>query len=144
VAMDASNGKVIWRAETVPEPLEKLSINSAGTQVWGPAGASVWNSPTIDPKRGLIYVGTGNSYGPKVASTSDSILALSMKDGSIQWHHQEFKDAFMLGCPDQGPPGQIWPEKIGPDWDFGGASAILQPLGNGKDILVAAGKGGVA
>jgi len=144
VAMDASNGKVIWRAETVPEPLEKLSINSAGTQVWGPAGASVWNSPTIDPKRGLIYVGTGNSYGPKVASTSDSILALSMKDGSIQWHHQEFKDAFMLGCPDQGPPGQICPEKIGPDWDFGGASAILQPLGNGKDILVAAGKGGVA
>jgi polyvinyl alcohol dehydrogenase (cytochrome) len=144
VALDASNGKVIWRSETIAEPVEKISVNSVGTQVWGPAGASVWNSPTIDPKRGLIYVGTGNSYGPKVATTSDSIVALSMKDGAIQWHHQEFKDAFMLGCPDQGPPGQICPEEIGPDWDFGGASAILQPLGNGKDILVAAGKGGVA
>jgi polyvinyl alcohol dehydrogenase (cytochrome) len=33
---------------------------------------------------------------------------------------------------------------IGQDWDFGGASAILQPLGKGKDILVAAGKGGIA
>jgi polyvinyl alcohol dehydrogenase (cytochrome) len=144
VALDAGNGKVIWRTETVPEPVEKISVNSVGTQVWGPAGASVWNSPTIDAKRGLIYVGTGNSYGPKVASTSDSIVALSIKDGSIQWHHQEFKDAFMLGCPDKGPPGQICPEEIGPDWDFGGASAILQPLGNGKDIVVAAGKGGVA
>jgi hypothetical protein len=39
------------------------------------------------------------------------------------------QDAFMLGCPDKGPPGQICPEAIGPDWDFGGASAILQSLG---------------
>jgi polyvinyl alcohol dehydrogenase (cytochrome) len=144
VALDAADGRILWRSETVPEPLEKLSVNSIGTQVWGPAGASVWNSPTIDAKRGLIYVGTGNSYGPKVASTSDSIVAMSMKDGSIRWHHQEFQDAFMLGCPDTGPPGQICPEKIGPDWDFGGASAILQRLGNGRDVLVAAGKGGVA
>lgn len=144
VALDAADGTILWRSETVPEPLEKLSLNSAGTQVWGPAGASVWNTPTIDAKRGLIYVGTGNSYGPKVASTSDSILALRMQDGAIQWHHQEFRDAFMLGCPDRGPPGQICPEEIGPDWDFGGASAILQPLGKGRDVLVAAGKGGIA
>lgn len=144
VAIDANDGKVLWRTEIIPEPLERLSINSIGTQVWGPAGASIWNAPTIDARRGLIYVGTGNSYGPRVASTSDSIVALSMKDGSIQWHHQEFKDAFMLGCPDKSPPGQICPEEIGADWDFGGASAILQSLGKGKDVLVAAGKGGVA
>ncbi|MCC7461024.1 MAG: PQQ-binding-like beta-propeller repeat protein [Gammaproteobacteria bacterium] len=144
VALDARNGRIIWRSETVPEPLEKLGRNSMGTQVWGPAGASVWNSPTIDARRRLIYVGTGNSYGPKVASTSDSIVALSMKDGSIQWHHQEFQDAFMLGCADRSPAGEICPEQIGQDWDFGGASAILQPLGKGKDVLVAAGKGGIA
>ncbi|MBS0400001.1 MAG: PQQ-binding-like beta-propeller repeat protein [Proteobacteria bacterium] len=143
-AVDASNGKIIWRTETVPEPLEKISRNSIGTQVWGPAGASVWNSPTIDPKRGLIYVGTGNSYGPRVASTSDSIVALSMKDGSIQWHHQEFQDAFMLGCPPTSQPDEICPPKLGEDWDFGGASAILQSLGAGRSVLVAAGKGGVA
>lgn len=145
VALDAHTGDIIWQTSTVPEPLEQLSVSNAGAKVWGPAGASVWNRPTVDPKRGLIYVGTGNSYGPKPASTSDSILALSMKDGKIQWHHQEFdNDAFMLGCPDTSPPGQLCPEEIGPDWDFGGASAILQPLGNGKDIVVAAGKGGVA
>lgn len=144
VALDAADGKVIWRTETVPEPVQKISRNSIGTQVWGPGGVSVWNSPTIDPKRGLIYVGTGNGYGPKAATTTDSILALSMKDGSIQWHHQEFKDAFMLGCPDKSPPGEICPESLGQDWDFGGASAILQPLGAGRSVLVSAGKGGVA
>jgi polyvinyl alcohol dehydrogenase (cytochrome) len=144
VAVDASNGKILWRTQTVPEPVEKISKNSVGTQVWGPGGASVWNSPTIDPKRGLIYVGTGNSYGPKVASTSDSVVALSLKDGSIQWHYQEFTDAFMLGCGETNPPGEICPEHLGQDWDFGGAAVILQPLGGGKDILVAAGKGGIA
>ena len=144
VALDTNDGKIIWRTETIPEPVEKISKNSIGTQVWGPGGASVWNSPTIDPKRGLIYVGTGNSYGPRAASTTDSIVALSLKDGSIQWHHQEFKDAFMLGCPETSPAGEICPEHLGQDWDFGGGSAILQSLGNGKDIVVAAGKGGVA
>ena len=36
------------------------------------------------------------------------------------------------------------PETLGPDWDFGGASTILQTLPNGRDVLVAAGKGGIA
>ena len=31
-----------------------------------------------------------------------------------------------------------------PLWDFGGASIMLQTLSNGRDVLVAAGKGGVA
>lgn len=144
-ALDTSTGKIVWHTSVIPEPLAMTGKNSLGTPVWGPSGAGVWNTPTIDSKRGVLYVGTGNSYGPKAASTSDSIMALSLKDGSIQWWHQEFKnDAFMLGCPDKGPPGQTCPETIGEDWDFGGASAILQPLGNGKDVLIAAGKGGIA
>ncbi len=144
-ALDANTGKILWKTEVIPEPLVNTGKNSLGTPVWGPSGAGVWNTPTIDAKRGVIYFGTGNSYGPKAASTSDSIMAVSMQDGSIKWWHQEFKsDAFMLGCPDKGPAGEICPEQIGEDWDFGGASVILQPLGNGKDVLVAAGKGGIA
>jgi hypothetical protein len=53
----------------------------------------------VDAKRRVVYVGTGNSYGPAAADTSDSILALSMDDGHIVWKHQEFSgDAFVLGC----------------------------------------------
>jgi polyvinyl alcohol dehydrogenase (cytochrome) len=105
----------------------------------------VWNAPTIDPRRRRIYVGTGNSYGPVVADTSDSILALSMEDGRVIWSHQEFKgDSFMVGCGPKNAPGGNCPETLGPDWDFGGASVILQTLPGGRDVLVAAGKGGIA
>ncbi len=143
-ALDANTGKVLWRVQSIPEPLRVLGENSHGKQRWGPAGASVWNTPTVDAKRKLIYVGTGNSFGRIAASTSDSILALRMEDGKLMWHHQEFSgDSFMNGCKATNADDTNCPEKLGPDYDFGGSSAILQTV-NGKDILVAAGKGGVA
>ena len=98
-ALDAKTGKVRWVTQSIPEPLRELGENANGKQRWGPAGASVWNTPTVDAKRGLIYVGTGNSFGRIAATTSDSILALRMKDGKLMWHHQEFAgDAFMARC----------------------------------------------
>lgn len=144
VAVDANTGKVIWRVQSIQEPLRELGENSRGKQQFGPAGASVWNTPTVDPKRKLIYVGTGNSFGRVAASTSDSILALRMEDGKIAWHHQEFEgDSYMSNCRATNAADSNCPQKLGPDYDFGGSSAILQTV-NGKDILVATGKGGVA
>lgn len=144
-AIDANTGRLIWRVSTIAEPLHEIGKNAEGVQLWGPSGASDWNTPTIDPGRHLVYVGTGNSYGPKAAATSDSILALSMRDGHIVWHFQLFKnDAFMLGCANTSPAGGNCPIHIGYDWDFGGSSAILRTLPDGRDILVAAGKGGIA
>src|SRR5215470_5535045 len=144
-ALDANTGRIIWKVDSIPEPLRKLGVNSAGTQLWGPAGAGVWNTPTIDPKRKRVYVGTGNSYGPIAADTSDSVLALNMEDGKLIWSHQEVKgDSFMVGCGPTSPAGGNCPEKLGPDWDFGGSSVIMQRLDDGRDVLLAAGKGGVA
>jgi polyvinyl alcohol dehydrogenase (cytochrome) len=143
-SLDANTGKVLWMTQSVQEPLRELGENAKGKQRWGPAGASVWNTPTVDAKRGLIYVGTGNSFGRIAAATSDSILALRMADGKMMWHHQEFQgDAFMARCQATNPADSNCAEKLGPDYDFGGSSAILQTV-NGKDILLAAGKGGVA
>ncbi|HEY3825318.1 MAG TPA: PQQ-binding-like beta-propeller repeat protein [Bryobacteraceae bacterium] len=143
-ALDANAGKVLWVTQSVQEPLRELGENAKGKQRWGPAGASVWNTPTIDAKRGLVYAGTGNSFGRIAAATSDSILALRMTDGKMMWHHQEFEgDAFMARCQAANPADSNCAEKLGPDYDFGGSSAILQRV-NGKDILLAAGKGGVA
>lgn len=143
-AMDANTGKVVWVTQSIPEPLRTLGENANGKQRWGPAGASVWNTPTVDAKRGLIYVGTGNNFGRLAADTSDSILALRMDDGKMMWHHQEFHgDTFMARCRATNAADANCPETLGPDYDFGGSSAILQTV-NGKDILLAAGKGGVA
>ena len=143
-ALDANTGKVLWLTQSIQEPLRQLGENANGKQRWGPAGASIWNTPTVDAKRGLIYAGTGNSFGRIAAATSDSILALRMEDGKTMWHHQEFQgDAFMARCQAANPADANCPEKLGPDYDFGGSSAILETV-NGKDILLAAGKGGVA
>jgi polyvinyl alcohol dehydrogenase (cytochrome) len=143
-ALDANTGKVLWVTQSIPEQLRALGENANGKQRWGPAGASVWNTPTVDAKRGLIYVGTGNSFGRIAATTSDSILALRMEDGKMMWHHQEFAgDAFMARCQAANAADSNCAEKLGPDYDFGGSSAILETI-NGKDILLAAGKGGVA
>ncbi|MBZ5575860.1 MAG: PQQ-binding-like beta-propeller repeat protein [Acidobacteriia bacterium] len=143
-AVDANTGKVLWRTESIAEPLRQLGENSNGVERWGPAGASVWNTPTVDAKRGLVYAGTGNNFGRLAAATSDSILALRMSDGKMMWHHQEFQDdTFMARCQAANAADTNCPEKLGPDYDFGGSSAILETV-NGKDILLAAGKGGVA
>jgi polyvinyl alcohol dehydrogenase (cytochrome) len=143
-ALDANTGKLLWRTQSIEEPLRTLGENSKGKQRWGPAGASVWNTPTVDAKRGLIYVGTGNNFGRIPAATSDSILAIRMTDGKIVWHHQEFQgDTFMARCQATNAADGNCPDKLGPDYDFGGSSAILQTV-NGKDVLLAAGKGGVA
>jgi polyvinyl alcohol dehydrogenase (cytochrome) len=144
VALDANTGKLVWRTDTVQEPMRSLGENSKGKQRFGPAGASVWNTPTVDAKRGVVYVGTGNSFGRIASAQSDSILALRMTDGKLMWHHQEFSgDAFMSRCQATNAPDTNCPDKLGPDYDFGGSSAILQTVG-GKDYLLAAGKGGVA
>lgn len=143
-AVDANTGKVLWVTQSIQEPLRELGENASGKQRWGPAGASVWNTPTVDAKRGLIYVGTGNNFGRIPAATSDSILAIRMKDGRMMWHHQEFEgDTFMARCQATNRADSNCPDKLGPDYDFGGSSSILETV-NGKDILLAAGKGGVA
>src|SRR5580698_1546802 len=143
-SLDANTGKVLWVTQSIQEPLRELGENASGKQRWGPAGASVWNTPTVDARRGLIYVGTGNNFGRIAATTSDSILALRMEDGKMMWHHQEFSgDAFMARCQATNGAGSNCAEKLGPDYDFGGSSAILQTI-QGKDILLAAGKGGIA
>jgi polyvinyl alcohol dehydrogenase (cytochrome) len=144
-AVAADSGQILWRTESIAEKATPRGKNAIGTQLWGPGGASIWNTPTIDPKRHRLYVGTGNAYTEPAAPTSDSILALDIETGRVVWRHQEFQgDAYISGCGATSALGGNCPRTLGPDWDFGGASAVLRALPNGKDILVAAGKGGVA
>ena len=141
-ALDANTGKVIWKTYTIAEEPKPTKKNSLGTQLWAPAGASIWTTPTIDPKLRAVYVSTGNAFAEPAAKTSDAILALDLETGKILWSYQGVEqDASPGGCDGRGPKGEQCPENPGPDWDFAN-SPILRRLANGKRVLVAAHKGG--
>ncbi len=140
-ALDAETGAVVWRTFLVPEP--KQQKTPSGKIFRGPAGAGIWSAPTIDEKRGLIYAGTGNTYTAPQLDTSDAVVAFDLKTGKIKWIKQVTpKDVFMGGCR-AGSNNPVCPEENGPDFDFG-QPPILTKLHNGKDVLIAGQKSGVA
>ncbi len=142
LALDAATGRQIWKTYTINEPAKPTHKNSKGTQLWGPAGGGVWNSPTIDAKRRLLFVGTGDSYTEPAPKTTDSIMALDLASGKIVWSVQDLGgDAWIVGC-DATPKPENCPTKMGPDFDFG-SSPILKNLPNGRSILVAGQKSGI-
>jgi polyvinyl alcohol dehydrogenase (cytochrome) len=142
-ALDARTGKLLWQTFTIgqePAPYKKAEN---GTQLYGPAGGSVWSAPTLDPKRHLLYVGTGNSYTDVPTARTDSILALDMSTGAVRWANQlHAKDNYVVGCdsPDTAGKGKC-PQTLGPDVDFG-TSPILRTLPNGHQILLTGEKSG--
>jgi polyvinyl alcohol dehydrogenase (cytochrome) len=100
----------------------------------------VWSAPTIDPKRGLLYVTTGDNYSSPTTPTSDAVMALNIATGKIRWFQQTTpNDAYTTACREH---GANCPEENGPDYDFGSSALLLSLLG-GKDILVAGQKSGV-
>ena len=83
-AVEAETGKILWKVYSVVDPpAEDRSVSAAGTDRWGPSGASICgNSPTIDRVKRAVYVGTGgiNNSNPPTDS-SDAILAFEMATG---------------------------------------------------------------
>jgi polyvinyl alcohol dehydrogenase (cytochrome) len=139
VALDAVTGKQIWKSYSVVDPAKALEKSAAGAQLWGPAGAAIWAAPTIDAKKNVLYVGTGNSYTGVATNTSDAILAFDLQSGSLLWSSQvQAKDNFTMGCM----RGVNCPPDPGPDHDFG-TSPILRNLPGGKRILICGQKSGI-
>jgi len=139
---DASSGEKLWVAYTIDETPKVVGKNAVGTDQIAPSGAPVWGTPSIDAKRQLMYVGTGTNYSSPANDTSDAILALSLKDGSIVWRQQMTpRDAWNMGC--ETTEKINCPPENGPDYDFG-AATILATSSSGKDIILAGQKSGAA
>jgi polyvinyl alcohol dehydrogenase (cytochrome) len=142
-ALDAATGEVRWKSVTIPEEPKPVRKNKIGVQLWGPSGAGVWSSPTVDLERGMVYVTTGDSYSDPAAATSDAFIAFDLKTGKLLWSRQTTAgDAFTIDC---GLPEALktnCPEANGPDVDFG-SSAMLVDLPNKRRALIAGQKSGV-
>jgi polyvinyl alcohol dehydrogenase (cytochrome) len=138
-AIDIEDGHTIWKTYMV-EPAQELGRTPQGVPLLGPSGVGVWSSPTVDRKRGLVYITTGNTYSGKTAApTTDAILALDPRSGAIKWSKQlTANDIF--GCR-AGSANCL--EKAGPDFDFG-TPAILATTRAGRDLLILGQKSGMA
>jgi len=141
VALDEKNGAMLWKTFDMPDN---------GRQPGGYSGGAVWQPPAIDPKRGTLFVGTGNNYTApadveacqKATPTAncaaaddffDTALALDLKSGQVKWAKRlQGIDTFTATCgfgAGRPPSGnQNCPVPSSPDFDFGGAGPNL--LGN--------------
>lgn len=141
VALDAATGRQIWKAYTIAEAPQPTTKNAVGTQLYGPAGASVWSAPTIDVQQKALYVATGNSYANPATDTSDAVIAFDLASGRMLWHRQlTAKDSFVVAC--YSADRSNCPENHGPDHDFG-QPPILVNLANGGRALVIGQKSGM-
>ena len=96
-ALDAKTGKILWRAYTLPAPGEPGGDTwPAGTNHFSRGGASIWNTPALDPELGLVYFAVGNcgpDYDGSMREGDNlfcaSVLAVNAKTGGYAWHFQE-------------------------------------------------------
>jgi polyvinyl alcohol dehydrogenase (cytochrome) len=117
--------------------------NSAGMLIMGPSGAPVWNTPTIDAKRNVLYFGTGNNYSPPATSLSDSIIALDMTSGKIKWRRQQTENDIWNGtCRRPDREAAACPDADAPDVDFS-VSPVLVSSQSGRPMLIAGNKSGM-
>lgn len=116
VAVDRETGTEVWRTYVTD------GVTSG-------AGGSVWSSTAFDPERGLVYIGTGQSYEAPASPRTDSLLALDVADGSVVWSRQfTAGDVFTF-----------W-NMAGPDADIGAAPNLFS-IGD-RDVVGVGDKAG--
>ena len=99
-ALDVNTGKLVWRFSTTAAPDQPggdtWGDGTRGGDSWKYGGGSVWNTPAIDVKNGLILFAVGNP-NPDLDGTSrpgdnaytDSIVAIDAKNGKLKWWYQQ-------------------------------------------------------
>lgn len=118
-ALNAGTGAVIWRFQTVADPIGQRLRATAG---------GAWDPVLIGPDNS-IYAGTGNPYlsqqeaqtTPSRELYTDSIVKLDQVTGKLAWYYQAFPDDFH-------------------DWDLQ-ISPIYTTVA-GHPVVLTAGKGG--
>jgi polyvinyl alcohol dehydrogenase (cytochrome) len=119
VALDIASGRILWKSYTVLEEPRPTRKNSSGVQEFGPAGAAVYSSPTIDPMRNVLYVTTGGpGMGGEQSALTDAVVAFDLSDGKLRWVKQ-------LIAPAEAVSGSFE------------SSAVLRTLASGNQILLA-------
>ncbi len=140
VALDAWSGREIWRFHPIPEPPQARGTTPAGTPVFGPSGAPMWVSPTVDPSGAMLFLASGQNYSSPADANSNAIFAVDALTGARRWQRQTIpRDAWNVACMMADNPN--CPQERGPDLDHS-ASILPVTLPNGRTLLVAGHKTG--
>src|ERR1700758_1567483 len=134
VALDEKSGAMLWKTFDMPEN---------GGQTGGYSGGAIWQPPAIDPKRGVLFIGTENNYTapadveacqdatPLANCTAaddffDTALALDLKTGQIKWSKRlQGFDTWTVACITPTGPKANCPVPTSPDFDLGGSGPNL-------------------
>ncbi len=142
VALDAATGKQVWKSYTIDQKAAPSGKNSAGTVIVGPSGSPVWNTPSIDEARGVMYVGTGNNFSPPATATSDAVVSFNLKSGAFKVLRQYGEnDIWNASCRGVDREPAVCPDANSPDADFA-ASPMLVATQSGPPLLIAGNKAG--
>jgi quinohemoprotein ethanol dehydrogenase len=94
-ALNAKTGKIEWRFWTTPSPQEIGGDTWPDNGSYKTGGASIWNTPTVNPKTGLLFFSTSNA-SPWVGDQREgenlftaSIVGLDAETGKYHCHFQE-------------------------------------------------------
>jgi glucose dehydrogenase len=114
-AFDAETGKKVWQFDTTRPDWEgefaertaygvpmhrdvaaEKAAAPANRDAWRAGGGSIWHAPSLDPERGLLFLGVGNP-SPQAAGESrpgdnlhtSSLVALDAKTGKLRWSYQQ-------------------------------------------------------
>jgi len=135
VAVRSADGQILWTSPIIDDKPHPTRKNAAGTQLFGPAGGAIWAAPTIDAKRGQLYVATGDSYTEINHPASDAVVAMDLKTGKVKWTNQ------VLADDNYGSGFNIPLGKLGPDFDFGASPQLMTV--RGRDLVITGNKSSI-
>jgi polyvinyl alcohol dehydrogenase (cytochrome) len=105
-ALRAKDGTEVWKTYTISGKPRELEKGRGNVGTFGPSGAGVWGSPTLDARRGLLYIATGDNFSSPATAMSDSVAALDLRTGRIVWSKQVTPgDVFSGACTGGQCPG---------------------------------------
>jgi polyvinyl alcohol dehydrogenase (cytochrome) len=155
VALDLPTGKPLWQTYMIDRPLEYQGRTAAGARRFGPSGAPIFAPPTLDAKRRLLYVSTGNQTTGPAVPEADAVVALDAGTGAKRWVRslapadaggtdiynfacEPWVDPSGAGCP----PGNRGGSADHNDRDIS-APTMLVRREDGRDVLIAGTKDGM-
>src|ERR1700761_5091199 len=120
-ALNAETGKEEWKFYTTPSPSETGGDTWPNNGSYKTGGASIWNTPTVNPKTGMLFFSTSNA-APWIGRErkgenlfTASIVGLDAETGKYHCHFQEVHH-------------DLW------DYDAPSPTVLMTGMMNGKEV----------